>query len=336
MNATEPLTDDLIQAAFERRADRADRYDLRALQTDIVAATGGARQRSRWSLRLAARRPTIAPRPVWVAIAVLAALLGLAVALVLIGQRPSTPFRTGLLAFVRDGDVYLAIPTARTPRWPSTRTASRSRPLPGPRTGAASRSTATLARRVDLATGAATYVGGWQPAWSPDGRELAVLDNLPATDAPCAPCTAKALLRIVDVATGTTSRSFRSRPSPGWPGPRTASGSRPPAERARRATASSGSTRPPVLVRSRWPVGSAGFAARSRLVTQFDSDRIRPMGIERGFCEGGCCASPTCSSPTPMAGTRFDSTSRPGKPINRHGPRMGSGSHIARSTAGRM
>ena len=81
MNATELLTDELIGAAFERRADRADAYDLGALRTAIVTTSAGTRQRRRWSLRPAGAQPVIAPRPVWVAIAVLAALLGL-------GHRP--------------------------------------------------------------------------------------------------------------------------------------------------------------------------------------------------------------------------------------------------------
>lgn len=204
MNRIEPLTDELIAAAFERRAGRADRYDLGALRTGIITTSGAVQQRGRWSARLTGGRPMIAPRPVWVAIAVLAALLGLAVALLLVGQRPSNPFGNGLLAFVRDGDVYLARPdgsnaevvlhqdgvTFVTVAWS---------PL-GDRLAVDGGSGAVI---IDAATGAATFIGGSNPVWAPDARELAVLD--PGSDGASPPV---AELRIVDAVTGATDRAY--------------------------------------------------------------------------------------------------------------------------------
>ena len=107
MNRSDWLTDELIEAAFERRAGRAAPDDLRDGILSQTAVTG---QRRAWAVRLSERVVDADPRPAWVAIAVLVALLGLAIALALVGQRPTTPFRTGLLAYVSGGDVYVAQP----------------------------------------------------------------------------------------------------------------------------------------------------------------------------------------------------------------------------------
>lgn len=97
MNRSEWLTDDLIQAALEQRAGRAAPGDLRDL---VIARTGVARQRAAW--RFQARHLLSAPamRPAWVAMFVLAALLGLAVAAATVGQHQApkpvpTQFRAG-------------------------------------------------------------------------------------------------------------------------------------------------------------------------------------------------------------------------------------------------
>ena len=97
MNRSEWLTDDLIQAAFEQRASRAAPGDLRDL---VIARTGVALQRAAW--RFQARHLLSAPAmgPAWVAMFVLAALLGLAVAAATVGQHQApqpvpTQFRAG-------------------------------------------------------------------------------------------------------------------------------------------------------------------------------------------------------------------------------------------------
>ena len=106
MNGTDLLTDELIQAAFERRAGRADPVGLR---DDILALTATSNQPAAWRLRLASAFAAPVIRPAWVALLFLAALLGIALAVALVGQRPPTvPFRTGLLAYTQDGDLYLA------------------------------------------------------------------------------------------------------------------------------------------------------------------------------------------------------------------------------------
>jgi Tol biopolymer transport system component len=106
MNRTDLLTDELIQVAFERRAGRADPVRLR---DDILALTAKSSQPAAWRLRLASALSVPKLRPAWVALLVLAALLGIALAVALAGQRPPpTPFHTGLLAYTQDGDLYLA------------------------------------------------------------------------------------------------------------------------------------------------------------------------------------------------------------------------------------
>jgi hypothetical protein len=106
MNRPDLLTDELIQAAFERRAGRTDPVGLR---DDILAVTATSNQPAAWRLRLARAFAAPVIRPAWVALLVLAALLGIALAVALVGQRPPpNPFRTSLLAYTQDGDLYLA------------------------------------------------------------------------------------------------------------------------------------------------------------------------------------------------------------------------------------
>ena len=87
MNRSDWLTDELIQAAFERRAGRAAPGDLR---DEILTLTAASSQRSPWRLRLGSAWSTPVLRPAWVALLVLGVLLGAALALVLVGA-PETP-----------------------------------------------------------------------------------------------------------------------------------------------------------------------------------------------------------------------------------------------------
>ncbi len=205
MNTIEPLTDQLIEAAFERRAARADRYDLGTLGAVIEARTGTMRQGRAWGLRLPAMRPIgTVRRAAWATVVIMAVLLGLVIAFVLIGQSPSTPFRTGLLAFVRAGDVYLANPDGSdaevvlhqdgvaflTVAWSPD----------GSRLAVDGESGAVV---IDPVSGAATYIGGANPVWSPDGRQLGVIE--PSTTGST---SIGSQLRIVDAATGAANRTY--------------------------------------------------------------------------------------------------------------------------------
>ena len=201
MNRTDWPTDGLIEAAFERRADRVAPDGLR---DGILSKTAATRQRRARALRLTGAWSMPSARPAWVAIAVLVALLGLAIALALVGQRPTTPFRTGLLAYISGGDVYLAHPDGSgaevalhqdgvafsTVAWSPV----------GNRLAVDGDSGAIM---FDAATSQATFVGGTNPIWSPDGRHLAIV--VPSTASSAA---AGAQLRVFDVTTGTTSSTY--------------------------------------------------------------------------------------------------------------------------------
>jgi len=201
MNRIEPLTDASIEVAFERRA-RLGSVD--GLEAQILAVTRSTRQRSTWNLRLGQLRPRAVSAPAWIVVAVLVALLGVLLALTLVGHRAPAPLPTGLLAYVSGGDVYLARPDGSdaevvlhqdgvaflTVAWSSN----------GGQLVVDGESGAVV---IDSASGAANFIGGTNPIWSPDGRQLAVLDGSPGdasgtgTD-----------LRIVDAATGTAIRTF--------------------------------------------------------------------------------------------------------------------------------
>jgi len=103
MNRSQWLTDDLIEAAFERRAERADPADLGGL---ILARVAGSSQQGVWRARFGLPSTGLL-RPAWIALVVLGLLLGVLLALALAAGH-SRPARPGLLAYIQAGDVYLA------------------------------------------------------------------------------------------------------------------------------------------------------------------------------------------------------------------------------------
>jgi Tol biopolymer transport system component/DNA-directed RNA polymerase specialized sigma24 family protein len=136
------------------------------------------------------------------------ALLSLAL-VILIGQRlqpPETPFRTGLVAFVRDGDVYLAKPDGTEPTAIVHQDGIALSTVvwsPDARRVAIDGDSGAIV--FDAATGATTLVGGTSPAWSPDGRQIAVIDQ----DVP--------RLRVLDLGTGgTTTHAFEAIGDLAW------------------------------------------------------------------------------------------------------------------------
>ena len=125
----------------------------------------------------------------------------LSVALVaIIGQRmqpPQTPFKTGLVAFVRDGDVYMA----NADGMGATRIVHQDGLAmsavvwsPDGRRVAIDGDAGTIL--YDTSTGTTTRIGGSNPVFSPDGRQIAVIDF--DEDAP--------RLRLQDLVSGATTR----------------------------------------------------------------------------------------------------------------------------------
>ena len=113
MNAQLPLTDDAIRAAITRRATSGAESDLRAL---VLAATATVPQRRGWRIRVEdaiARPERRTTRTLAFAIVLLlAAALGVAV----VGLLVDRPAQLGGLAYVHEGDLYVAGPAGESPR----------------------------------------------------------------------------------------------------------------------------------------------------------------------------------------------------------------------------
>jgi len=92
MNTSDRPTDELIQAAFERRAQRGDLAGLREIIEGHVAAT---QQRLPWRARLDILFTTPNRRPASVALLLVLGLLVAALAIAIVGQRLRTPLRSG-------------------------------------------------------------------------------------------------------------------------------------------------------------------------------------------------------------------------------------------------
>jgi hypothetical protein len=89
MNRSDWLTDELIQAAFERRAGRAASDDLRETILTLSAASS---QRSPWRLHLRNTMSTPVLRPAWLKAVAAATVIGVvAVGAALFVTRPGEP-----------------------------------------------------------------------------------------------------------------------------------------------------------------------------------------------------------------------------------------------------
>jgi Tol biopolymer transport system component len=149
----------------------------------IAAGTRTRRQAPYWIVALQGQsmggRPTfLTPgRRRLILLVVAAALLGLLIAVGAAGRKPTNPLGAGLLAFIEHGDVFLANPDGTDAR------------VAVHADGVAFSSVAWSPDASRLAvdgesgvvvlnsrTSTTTFVGGRNPVWSPDGRQLAVVD----------------------------------------------------------------------------------------------------------------------------------------------------------------
>jgi WD40 domain-containing protein/WD40 repeat protein len=178
------------------QAITADTRQRRQQPSWLVTLRGGSIGRVGWPFSGArARRVAI--------LVVVAVLAAFAFAVILAGQHRSSPFGVGALAFVRGGNVYLAgadgtgarVALHRDGVTLSTVTWSPD----GTRLAMDGDSGVVV---LVVGTGAVAEVGGSNPAWSADGRLLAVLDTTQEAT------TQVTSLRIVDVASGATIAAY--------------------------------------------------------------------------------------------------------------------------------
>jgi dipeptidyl aminopeptidase/acylaminoacyl peptidase len=198
MNRYDEPTDQMLEAAFARRAEGAVPDDLRG---DVLTLTATAPQRRVWRLRLegAISAPTL--RPAWMALLIVVAILGVAV--VAAGLLHRSPLGVGALAYVRNGAVYVADADGANSRvvlHEAGVTFSTVAWSPDGKTLAIDGSAG--ADILDVGTGTPRHIGGSSPAWSPDGRQVAVIWPLPPAT------TGPGDLRIVDPLSGAALRTY--------------------------------------------------------------------------------------------------------------------------------
>jgi hypothetical protein len=116
MNVQLPLTDDAIRAAIARRASGAGERDLRKR---VLAAAAAVPQRRGWRVRLEQLPILRQRRATPTLIVALALLLAATIVVALVGSqidRPS-PGALGRLAYLSQGDLYVAGPSGESPRF---------------------------------------------------------------------------------------------------------------------------------------------------------------------------------------------------------------------------
>jgi len=172
--------DDLDRELVTWFSDDAARRMPAGLLGAIDATARTRRQHPGWLVTLRGESMgeviAIPARTRRLAIVVVVAALAALLAIVIAGQQRH-PLHTGLLAFIRNGDVYLAEPDGANARVVlhedgfalSTVAWSPS----GSKLAVGGGSGAVV---LDASTGKLTFVGGTNPVWSPDGQQLAVLD----------------------------------------------------------------------------------------------------------------------------------------------------------------
>jgi Tol biopolymer transport system component len=197
--------DDLDRELVTWFSDDAARRMRAGLLGSIEAASLGRRQQPGWLVTLRGdsmgSAVVVSTRTRRLAlVAVLAALAAL-LAIVLAGQQRPKPIGNGPLAFVRNGDVYLANPDGRDARLVLHQDGFAFSTVAWSPNGASLAVDGGSGVVVlEISTGNARFVGGSNPVWSPHGRELAVLDTMPGSG--------EGALRLVDPASLATRATY--------------------------------------------------------------------------------------------------------------------------------
>jgi len=114
MNVHPSLTDDAIRVAIARRARSGTDLDLRER---VLAATTATRQRRGWRVRLEQGLTLSDRRATYSLVALVVMLLALALGVALVGRLlEPTPGSLGKLAYIWQGDLYVAGPAGESPR----------------------------------------------------------------------------------------------------------------------------------------------------------------------------------------------------------------------------
>ena len=169
--------DDLDRELVSWFQDDTARRMPAGLLGSIGAASRTLRQQPGWLVTLRGESMgsglAVPTRTRRIAFVVVAAVLAALLAIVIAGQQP----HTGLMAFIRNGDVYLAHADGTEGRVVLHQDGiAFSTVVWSPDGTALAIDGDSGVVVLDPSTGEATFVPGSNPVWSPDGRELAVLD----------------------------------------------------------------------------------------------------------------------------------------------------------------
>jgi len=192
--------DDLDRDLVTWFSDDAARRVPAGLLGAIAAESQSRRQQPGWLVTLRGESMgaliAVPTRTRRIALVVVVAALAALLVIVIAGQHRD-PLRSGLLAFIRNGDVYLANPDGSDARLVLHQDGFASTSVAWSPNGerlAVDGGSGVIV--VNASTGQATFLGGSNPVWSPDGRELAVLDPSPGAG--------DQALRIVDASSLST------------------------------------------------------------------------------------------------------------------------------------